>query len=95
MRNCEVEGRKEGVFFFLQIKNRKDLWRQLLNTEGAFTEAACDIIHAATTGLQGRSDHNLVQLSPSYKPVVQQQPVRSVRKWSPEGMESLQGVLEG
>ena len=44
----------------------------------------------------GRSDHNLILLSPSYKPVVQQQPVtvRTVRKWSPEAMESLQGALE-
>ena len=44
----------------------------------------------------GRSDHNLVLLSPSYKPVIQQLPVtvRTVRKWSPEAMESLQGALE-
>ena len=44
----------------------------------------------------GRSDHNLVRLSPSYKPVVQQHPVtvRTVRKWSPEAMETLRGALE-
>ncbi|XP_069375176.1 uncharacterized protein [Paralichthys olivaceus] len=44
----------------------------------------------------GRSDHNLVLLSPSYKPVVQRHPVkvRTVRKWSPEAMESLRGALE-
>ena len=44
----------------------------------------------------GRSDHNLVRLSPSYKPVVQQHTVtvRTVRKWSPEAMETLRGALE-
>ncbi|KAK0132218.1 hypothetical protein N1851_032982 [Merluccius polli] len=106
-------------------------------------EAACDVIHTVTAGLQtkhpgafiiitgdfnhfvkcatrenktldllyanvkdaysstalpplGRSDHNLVLLSPSYKPVVQQHPVtvRTVRKWSPGAMDTLRGVLE-
>lgn len=44
----------------------------------------------------GRSDHNLVLLSPSYKPVIQQHPVtvRTVRKWSHEAMETLRGALE-
>lgn len=43
-----------------------------------------------------RSDHNLVMLSPLYKPVVQQHPVtvRTVRKWSLEAMETLCGALE-
>ncbi|KAI4896520.1 hypothetical protein NFI96_029536, partial [Prochilodus magdalenae] len=44
----------------------------------------------------GRSDHNLVVLTPQYKPLVQRQPasIRSVRKWSPEAVESLQGCFE-
>lgn len=44
----------------------------------------------------GRSDHNLALLSPLYKPVVQQHPatVRTVRKWSPETMETVRGALE-
>ncbi|KAI4899540.1 hypothetical protein NFI96_016156 [Prochilodus magdalenae] len=43
----------------------------------------------------GRSDHNLVVLTPQYKPLVQRQPAstRSVRKWSPEAVESLQGCF--
>ena len=44
----------------------------------------------------GRSDYNQVLLSSLYKPVVQQHPVavRTVRKWSPEAMETLRGALE-
>ncbi|KAI4900669.1 hypothetical protein NFI96_025608, partial [Prochilodus magdalenae] len=44
----------------------------------------------------GRSDHNLVVLTPQYKPLVQRQPAstRTVRKWSPEAVESLQGCFE-
>ncbi|CAJ1081508.1 uncharacterized protein LOC121656906 [Xyrichtys novacula] len=44
----------------------------------------------------GKSDHNLVLLSPLYKPVVQQHPVtvKTVRKWSHEAMETLRGALE-
>lgn len=43
-----------------------------------------------------RSDHNLVLLTPEYKPSVKQQQitVRTVRKWSLEGLETLCGALE-
>ncbi|TWW54783.1 hypothetical protein D4764_0220080 [Takifugu flavidus] len=52
-------------------------------------DSACDVIHSVTADLQtkhpgafilitGKSDHNLVLLSPSYTPVVQQQPVTTV-----------------
>ena len=45
----------------------------------------------------GRSNHDLVLLSPSYKPVVPQQSVtvRTVRKWFPEAIEALRGALRG
>ncbi|TWW68204.1 hypothetical protein D4764_19G0000020 [Takifugu flavidus] len=44
----------------------------------------------------GKSDHNLVLLSPSYTPVVQQQPVtvRTVMKWSDGAMDCLRDALE-
>ena len=44
----------------------------------------------------GRSDHNLVRLSPTYRPIVQRQPVttRTVRRWSQETNELLQGCFE-
>ncbi|MBN3314597.1 BT2A1 protein, partial [Atractosteus spatula] len=44
----------------------------------------------------GRSDHNLVLLTPLYTPIVQRQPVtmRTVRRWSQEAMEDLRGALE-
>ena len=44
----------------------------------------------------GRSDQNLVLLSSSNKPVVQQQTVtvRTVRMWSPDAMEVLRGTME-
>ncbi|KAK0132030.1 hypothetical protein N1851_033180 [Merluccius polli] len=55
-----------------------------------------DLLYANALPPLGRSDHNLVRLSPSYKPLVQQHPVtvRTVRKWSPEAMETLRGALE-
>ncbi len=44
----------------------------------------------------GRSDHNLVHLSPSYVPLVKSQPAttRTVRRWSEEAYETLQGCFE-
>ncbi|TWW55959.1 hypothetical protein D4764_09G0010090 [Takifugu flavidus] len=44
----------------------------------------------------GKSDHNLVLLSPSYTPVVQQQSVtvRTVMKWSDGAMDCLRDALE-
>ena len=44
----------------------------------------------------GRSDHNLVQLKPLYISAVQWQPVttRTVRRWSREAEETLQGCFE-
>ncbi|TWW78210.1 hypothetical protein D4764_11G0003310 [Takifugu flavidus] len=44
----------------------------------------------------GKSDHNLMLLSPSYTPVVQQQSVtvRTVRKWSDGAMDCLRDALE-
>ncbi|TWW59277.1 hypothetical protein D4764_06G0008070 [Takifugu flavidus] len=48
------------------------------------------------TMFPSKSDHNLVLLSPSYTPVVQQQSVtvRTVRKWSDSAMDCLQDPLE-
>ncbi|TWW56101.1 hypothetical protein D4764_08G0000880 [Takifugu flavidus] len=70
-------------------------------------DSACDVIHSVTADLQtkhpgafilitGKSDHNLVLLSPSYTPVVQQQPVtvRTVMKWSDGAMDCLRDALE-
>uniref|UniRef100_A0A1A8RXB6 Reverse transcriptase domain-containing protein n=1 Tax=Nothobranchius rachovii TaxID=451742 RepID=A0A1A8RXB6_9TELE len=44
----------------------------------------------------GQSDHNLVFLCSEYKPLVQRQPVtrRTVRKWSQDAEEALQGCFE-
>ena len=44
----------------------------------------------------GRSDHNLVSLTSSYKLVVQEQPVTemTVRKWSHKAMETPHGALK-
>lgn len=44
----------------------------------------------------GRSDHNLIHLQPLYKPLVQRLPVtiRTVRRWSREADEALQGCFE-
>ena len=44
----------------------------------------------------GRSDHNLVLISPTYTLIVQWQPVttRTVRRWSQETHELLQGCFE-
>ncbi|KAK0139075.1 hypothetical protein N1851_024349 [Merluccius polli] len=44
----------------------------------------------------GKSDHNLVLLSPQYKPQIQRQSTtkRSFRKWSPEAAEALRDCFE-
>ena len=44
----------------------------------------------------GKSDHNLIHLQPLYKPQVQRLPVttRTVRRWSQETDEALQGCFE-
>ena len=44
----------------------------------------------------GNSDHKVVHLIPSYKPVVQSNPVitKTVKVWSPEHVDQLQGCFE-
>ena len=44
----------------------------------------------------GRSDHNLVHLKPCYVPLVKRKPTttRTVRRWSGEAYEALQGCFE-
>ena len=44
----------------------------------------------------GRSDHNLVLLTPRYVPLVQRQPVhtRSMRRWTQEAADALQDCFE-
>ena len=44
----------------------------------------------------GRSDHNLVHLKPCYVPLVKRKPTttRTVRRWSEEAHEALQGCFE-
>ena len=44
----------------------------------------------------GRSDHNLVHLKPCYVPLVKRKPTttRTVRRWSEEAHEALQGCIE-
>ncbi|KAI4898658.1 hypothetical protein NFI96_029389 [Prochilodus magdalenae] len=68
-----------------------------------FTSVRADRVYHQTAAYNskalpplGRPDHNLVVLTPQYKPLVQRQPAstRSVRKWSPEAVESLQGCFE-
>ena len=77
-------------FQFVKCATRENKTLDLLyaNVKDAYSSTALPPL--------GRSDHNLVLLSPSYKPVVQQHPVtvRTVRKWSPEAMETLRGALE-
>ncbi|XP_042070768.1 voltage-dependent N-type calcium channel subunit alpha-1B [Haplochromis burtoni] len=44
----------------------------------------------------GRSDHNLIHLTPRYVPIVRREPVttRTVRRWSEEALAELQGCFE-
>lgn len=57
---------------------------------------AMDAYSATALPPLGRSDHNLVLLTPSYVPLVQRQPVttRTVRRWSQEAKEALQDCFE-
>ncbi|TWW53288.1 hypothetical protein D4764_0092150 [Takifugu flavidus] len=69
-------------------RDRKTLDLLYANVTSAYTSTALPPL--------GKSDHNLVLLSPSYTPVVQQQPVtvRTVRKWSDGAMDCLRDALE-
>ena len=44
----------------------------------------------------GKSDHNLVMMTPKYVPLVRRQPVhtRTVRSWTQETAEALQDCFE-
>ncbi|TWW73670.1 hypothetical protein D4764_15G0010660 [Takifugu flavidus] len=69
-------------------RDRKTLDLLYANITNAYTSTALPPL--------GKSDHNLVLLSPSYTPVVQQQPVtvRTVMKWSDGAMDCLRDALE-
>ena len=43
-----------------------------------------------------RSDHNIVQLIPRYRPLVQREPTvtRAVKEWSDDAVEKLKGSLD-
>ena len=74
-----------------------EIWNESVQWRSSFIDSNVKEAYSCTVLLQlSRSDHNLVLLSPSYKPVVQQQPstVRTMRKWSPGTMGALRGVLE-
>jgi len=44
----------------------------------------------------GRSDHNIVQLIPRYRPLVQREPTvtRTMKEWSDDAVEKLKGSLD-
>ncbi|XP_040886592.1 uncharacterized protein LOC121176566 isoform X1 [Toxotes jaculatrix] len=75
---------------YVQCTTRDNKTLDLLyaNVTNAYTSTALPPL--------GKSDHSLVLLSPSYTPVVQQQPVtvRTVRKWSNGAMDALRDALE-
>ena len=75
---------------FVDCKMRKNKTLDLLyaNVKEAYKSTALPPL--------GCSDHNLVHLKSWYKALIQRQAVttRTVRKWSPEAVESLKGCLE-
>ena len=58
------------------------------NAKDAFSPTALPLL--------GRSDHNLVLLTPKYVPLVQRQPVhtRNMRRWTQEAADALQDCFE-
>ena len=44
----------------------------------------------------GRSEHNLGQLIPTYRPLVQREPIvtRTIKEWSADAVQNLQGSLD-
>ena len=44
----------------------------------------------------GRSDHNLIQLIPKYRPLLQRKPIvtRTIKEWSADTDENLKGSLD-
>ncbi|XP_078802203.1 uncharacterized protein LOC144991899 [Oryzias latipes] len=69
-------------------RDKKTLDLLYANVTNAYTSTALPPL--------GKSDHNLVLLSPSYIPVVKQKQVtvRNITKWSDGATESLQDALE-
>lgn len=69
--------------FFLNYQRKQDFRSTKADIKNAYVSSALPPL--------GRSDHNLVLLTPEYKPAVKQQhvTVRTVSKWSPEGLETL------
>ncbi|XP_033182022.1 uncharacterized protein LOC117152902 [Anabas testudineus] len=75
-------------FVNCSTRDNKTLDLLYANIKDAYTSTALPPL--------GRSDHNLVLLTPVYTPIVQKQTVttRTVRKWSQEAIETLQGCFE-
>ena len=59
-----------------------------MNVQDAFTAVSLPPL--------GRSDHNLVQLIPKYRPLVQREPIvtRTIKEWSADAVENLKGSLD-
>jgi hypothetical protein len=75
-------------FVMCPTRDNKTLNLLYANTQDAYRSTALPP--------PGRSDHNLVLLSPTCTPIVQRQPVTTttVRRWSQETNELLQGCFE-
>ncbi|XP_075955445.1 uncharacterized protein LOC142957475 [Anarhichas minor] len=69
-------------------RNNKTLDLLYANAKDAYSATALPPL--------GRSDHNLILLTPRYVPLVQRLPVttRSVRRWSQEAIDALQDCFE-
>ena len=59
-----------------------------MNVQDAFTAVSLPPL--------GRSDHNLVQLIPKYRPLVQREPIvtRTIKEWSANAVQNLKGSLD-
>ena len=59
-----------------------------MNVQDAFTAVSLPPL--------GQSDHNLIQLIPKYRPLVQREPIvtRAIKEWSTYAVENYKGSLD-
>lgn len=79
-----------NYFQHVKCATRKDriLDQCYTNVEDAYTSVSLPPL--------GRSDHNIVQLIPRYRPLVQREPTvtRTIKEWSDDAVEKLKGSLD-
>ena len=85
--HCSLKTSIINYFQHVKCVTRKDriLDQCYTNVKDAYTSVSLPPL--------GRSDHNIVQLIPRYRPLVQREPTvtRTIKEWSVDAVEKLKG----